>query len=227
VSTAAIIVAGGEGIRMKAGGNKVFLDVGGRSMLERSLELFEASPFVDEIVVVTRSSDIQRCEALASRFHKLAAIVAGGDLRHRSEFAGVKALAGKIDAQQIDVVLVHDAARPFATDDLVDRLIHERNGSIGCIPGLPLPSTAVEVKNGWISAYPYNLWAVQTPQVFEATWLLEAHNKAARQGFVGTDTASVVEWAGGDVRVIQGEDDNIKITSPADLEVARRIAATR
>ena len=66
---------------------------------------------------------------------------------------------------------------------------------------------------------------MQTPQVFQATWLLEAHNRAARQGFVGTDTASVVEWAGGDVLVIEGEPDNIKITTPDDLVRAREIAA--
>ena len=83
------------------------------------------------------------------------------------------------------------------------------------------------MENGSIAAYPRNLFAIQTPQAFQATWLLEAHNKAARQGFVGTDTASVVEWAGGDIRVIEGEPDNIKITTPADLAHAERIASDR
>jgi 2-C-methyl-D-erythritol 4-phosphate cytidylyltransferase len=81
------------------------------------------------------------------------------------------------------------------------------------------------VANGWIADYPRNLWAVQTPQVFQATWLLEAHNRSARQDFVGTDTASVVEWAGGDVLVIEGEPNNIKITTPSDLLRAKEIAA--
>jgi 2-C-methyl-D-erythritol 4-phosphate cytidylyltransferase len=83
------------------------------------------------------------------------------------------------------------------------------------------------VADGWIAGYPPNLWTVQTPQAFQATWLLEAHNRAARQGFIGTDTASVVEWAGGDVSVLEGEPDNIKITTPADLAHAERIAARR
>jgi 2-C-methyl-D-erythritol 4-phosphate cytidylyltransferase len=83
------------------------------------------------------------------------------------------------------------------------------------------------VAEGWIAGYPRNLWTVQTPQAFQATWLLEAHNKAARQGFIGTDTASVVEWAGGDVSVIEGEPDNIKITTPEDLARGERIAAQR
>ena len=92
------------------------------------------------------------------------------------------------------------------------------------LPEHLLPDAVVLVEDGWIAGYPRNLWAVQTPQVFQATWLLEAHNRAARQGFVGTDTASVIEWAGGDVAVIDGEPDNIKITTQDDLARAERIA---
>lgn len=224
MAVGAIVVAGGEGLRMGAGRNKVFLEVAGRSILERSLGLFESHPLVAEIVLVGRRADMKACEGLRARFSKLHHLVAGGDVRHRSEFAGVQALAGRIDAGEIDVVLVHDAVRPFASPTLIDQLLGERGESIGCIPGLPLPSTVVAVKDGYLADAPRNLWAVQTPQAFEATWLLEAHNKAARQGFVGTDTASVVEWAGGDVRVITGEIDNIKITTPADLDHAKLIA---
>ena len=92
---------------------------------------------------------------------------------------------------------------------------------------LPVTSTTVLVDAGFIAGYPSNVWTIQTPQAFEATWLLEAHNKAARQAFLGTDTASVVEWAGGEVAVIEGEADNIKITTPDDLSRAERIAANR
>jgi 2-C-methyl-D-erythritol 4-phosphate cytidylyltransferase len=152
-------------------------------------------------------------------------VVAGGDLRHRSEFAGLRALAARIDAGEIDVVLVHDAVRPFASHRLVERLLSSNGSTVGTIPGLRVGHNTVRVDDGWIADYPRNLWAVQTPQVFQATWLLEAHNRAARQGFVGTDTASVVEWAGGDVLVIEGEASNIKITTPGDLERAKLIAA--
>src|SRR5438105_5184418 len=227
VKAAAIIVAGGEGVRMRAPINKVFLDLGGRPILERSLDLVEASALVDEIVVVARAADLRQCEALRERFRKLRAVVAGGDMRHRSEFAGVRALATRIDAGEIDTVLVHDAVRPFASHQLIERLLAGLDRSVGCVPGLPLAATTVQVADGWISGYPRNLWAVQTPQAFQATWLLEAHNKAARHGFIATDTASVVEWAGGDVAVIDGEADNIKITTPEDLARANRIAATR
>ena len=226
MSAAAIVVAAGEGRRMQAGKNKVFLEVGGRSILEYSLALLESSRHVDDVVLVARGSDLHACESLKERFPKLRSIVAGGDVRHRSEFAGLQVLAARIDAKQIETVLVHDAVRPFASRRLIERLLAQIDRNIGCVPGRPLTGSVAHVADGWIAGYPKNLWAVQTPQAFQATWLLEAHNKAARQGFVGTDTASVIEWAGGDVAVIEGEPDNIKITTQDDLVLAERIAAS-
>jgi 2-C-methyl-D-erythritol 4-phosphate cytidylyltransferase len=227
MSAAAIIVAGGEGTRMRAPVNKVFIEVDGRSILEHSLDLFESTPLVDRVVVVTRRADLTRCESLRERFGKLRMVVAGGDVRHRSEFAGLRSLAAQIDAGEVDTVLVHDAVRPFASRALVERLIAGVAHATGCIPGRPLGRATALVADGWITGYPPNLWSVQTPQAFQATWLLEAHNKAARQGFIGTDTASVIEWAGGDVSVVEGEADNIKITTPEDLARAERIMARR
>jgi len=224
MSTAAIVVAGGEGTRMQAKKTKVFLEIRGRSIVEYSLALLESSRHVADVVLVARASDLRACESLKERLPKLRMVVAGGDVRHRSEFAGLKALAARIDAQQIEKVLVHDAVRPFASHRLIERLLAQTDRTIGCVPGLPLAGSVVHVADGWIAGYPKNLWAVQTPQAFQATWLLEAHNKAARQGFVGTDTASVIEWAGGDVAVIDGEPDNIKITTQDDLARAERIA---
>lgn len=225
MSAAAVVVAGGEGTRMGAPLNKVFMEVDGRSILERSLQLFETSPQIDQVVLVARRADLPRCEPLRARFRKLSIVVPGGDHRHRSEFAGLRSLAARIDAGEIDTVLVHDAVRPFASGALVERLLAGVAQTVGCIPGLAVGRTTALVADGWITGYPRNLWTVQTPQAFQATWLLEAHNKAARQGFIGTDTASVVEWAGGDVSVIKGEPDNIKITTPEDLARAERIAA--
>jgi len=226
MSAAAIIVAAGEGTRMQSSKNKVFLEVGGRSILDYSLALLESSRRIEDVVLVARASDLRLCESLKERFSKLRMVVAGGDVRHRSEFAGLKALAARIDAQQIDTVLVHDAVRPFASHRLIERLLAQTDRTIGCVPGVPLTGSVAHVTDGWIAGYPKNLWAVQTPQAFQATWLLEAHNKAARQGFVGTDTASIIEWAGGDVAVIDGEPDNIKITTQDDLARAERIAAS-
>ena len=227
MSAATIIVAGGLGTRMGARVNKIFMEVAGRSILEHSLELFESDPRVHRVVLVARPEDLSQCEPLRARFSKLSTIVPGGDVRHRSEFAGLRLLAAQIDSGGVDTVLVHDAVRPFATHALVDRLVAGVAQTIGCIPGLPAGRAIALVADGWIAGYPPNLWTVQTPQAFQATWLLEAHNKAVRQGFIGTDTASVVEWAGGDVSVIDGEVDNIKITTPEDLARAAAIASRR
>ncbi|HVS04926.1 MAG TPA: 2-C-methyl-D-erythritol 4-phosphate cytidylyltransferase [Candidatus Dormibacteraeota bacterium] len=227
MTAAAIVVAGGQGTRMGARVNKVFMEVDGRSILEHSLGLFESIALVGQVVLVAREADLPRCESLRARFTKLTAVVAGGDQRHRSEFAGLRSLAARIDAGEVDTVLVHDAVRPFASPALVERLIAGVAHTVGCIPGLPVGRATALVADGWIAGYPPNLWTVQTPQAFQATWLLEAHNKAARQGFIGTDTASVVEWAGGDVSVLEGEPDNIKITTPEDLARAGAIAARR
>jgi 2-C-methyl-D-erythritol 4-phosphate cytidylyltransferase len=205
--------------------NKVFMEVEGRSILEHSLRLFESSSLVDQVVLVTRPADLLQCESLRARFAKLSQVVPGGDVRHRSEFAGIRTLAARIDSGDLDTVLVHDAVRPFASHGLVERLLAGVAQTPGCIAGLPVGRATALVTDGWIAGYPRNLWTVQTPQAFQATWLLEAHNKAARQGFIGTDTASVVEWAGGEVSVIEGEPDNIKITTPEDLARAEQIAA--
>lgn len=210
---------------MKAPVNKIFLEVGGRPILEWSLELFERCPGVDQVVVVANAADVAACSSLKSRFPRVSRVVPGGDVRHRSEFAGIAALSARIDAGEVETVLVHDAVRPFTSVDLVKRLLVGMAEVQACIPGLPMPPSTAIVERATVAGYPANLYAVQTPQAADATWLLEAHNKAARAGFLGTDTASVIEWAGGLVRVIPGETDNIKITTPSDLDRANTIAA--
>src|SRR6266567_5585791 len=154
MSAAAIIVAGGLGTRMAARVNKIFMEVAGRSILEHALELFESDPRVHQVVLVARQADLSRCEPLRARFSKLNWVVAGGDVRHRSEFAGLRALAAQIDAGQLDTVLVHDAVRPFATHALVDRLLVSVAQTIGCIPGLLAGRGTALVADGWIAGYP-------------------------------------------------------------------------
>src|SRR5712692_6927837 len=143
MTAAAVIVAGGEGARMQVGKNKVFIEIEGRSILERSLALFESTPQVSDVVLVARALELTTCEALKKRFRKLSRIVPGGDVRHRSEFAGIQALAGDIDAGRIDTVVVDDAVRPFAGQQLVERLLAGLRDSVGCIPGLRVAPTTV------------------------------------------------------------------------------------
>ena len=227
MSAAAVVVAGGRGTRMQASVNKVFLEVARRPILEWSLALFEACPGIDRVVVVANADDVATCRSLASRFPKVSQVVPGGDVRHRSEFAGVAALSARIDAGEVETVLVHDAVRPFSSTNLVVRLLSGMAGVQACIPGLPMPTGTALVEAGTVAGLPADLQLVQTPQAADATWLLEAHNKAARAGFLGTDTASVIEWVGGAVRVILGEQDNIKVTTQKDLRMAEQIASKR
>src|ERR1700726_1188889 len=119
MTAAAIVVAGGQGTRMGARVNKVFMEVDGRSILEHSLDLFESIPAVGQVVLVARQADLARCEPLRARFTKLTAILAGGDHRHRPEFPGLRSPAAPIDAGEVATVLVHDAVRPFASHALV------------------------------------------------------------------------------------------------------------
>src|SRR2546422_7774703 len=106
MSAAAIIVAAGEGTRMQSNKNKVFLEVRGRSILDYSLDLLESSGRIDEVVLVTRASDLRVCESLKERFSKLHTVIAGGNMRRRSEFVSLKALPDPVDAQQMQSVLL-------------------------------------------------------------------------------------------------------------------------
>ncbi len=214
---------------MGAGKNKVFLEVGGRSILAWSLDLFESIDEVTELVLVAAASELEACRsAIAARgLRKPIQVVEGGAVRHESEFLGILALAKRIDDRAVDVVLVHDAVRPFASRDLIARLVAGSRREGGAVPGVAAGRGLVLRNATGIAPAPAGTWAAQTPQAFAAPALLDAHRRAARQGFSGTDTASVLEWAGGRVVVVPGSYDNIKITTADDLVRADQIARHR
>jgi 2-C-methyl-D-erythritol 4-phosphate cytidylyltransferase / 2-C-methyl-D-erythritol 2,4-cyclodiphosphate synthase len=148
-------------------------------------------------------------------------VLAGGDSRHASVAAALDAVPGGTD-----VVVVHDAARPFATPALFDAVVAATADADGVVPGLRLTDTVKRVHDGWVvSTEPREaLWTVQTPQAFGVRALLDAHERARVDGRVFTDDAAALEWAGYRVRLIEGEIDNFKITTAADLERAVRAA---
>jgi 2-C-methyl-D-erythritol 4-phosphate cytidylyltransferase len=198
--------------------------VGGRPILAWSLALFESVACVDRIIVVTADADREPLTALCHAYAKVAAPVMGGATRHESEYRALTALAASIDEGKIETVLVHDAARPFVTADLVERLVAAARQSGAAIPAVRGPDTLVQAGDGTGDDGPASYWAAQTPQAFSAATLLEAHRRAHEAGFRGTDTASVLEWAGGSVAVVEGSYDNLKITTPEDLVRAEQIA---
>jgi 2-C-methyl-D-erythritol 4-phosphate cytidylyltransferase len=222
---AAVVLAAGSGRRMGVPVNKVRLELAGRSILARSLDVFESHPLIDRIVLVGAPGEVHELRAAAAGFEKLAAVVPGGSTRHRSEYGGLRALEPAVRAGDLKVLLVHDAARPFVTPGEIDSLVAEARRTGAAILAARVEATGlVLVDDGgrWHTP-PGGLWAALTPQAFRAGLILDAHHRAAREGFEGTDTASVAEHAGLTVRTVEGSRANVKITTPADLAVAERL----
>jgi 2-C-methyl-D-erythritol 4-phosphate cytidylyltransferase len=211
VSVWAVLVAAGRGERLGQERPKAFARLGGRVLLAESLERLDASPWIDAIVVVAppewEEAVIVLAEELAAG--KVAASVTGGSTRAESVRAGLEEVP---DAA--DVILVHDAARPLVTDELIERLLLALGeGYDGAVPGVPVTDTVKRVRDGEVvETLPRDeLVAVQTPQAFVAPVL-----RAAAAGD-GTDCASLVEANGGRVRVVEGDPRLLKVTTPADL----------
>jgi 2-C-methyl-D-erythritol 4-phosphate cytidylyltransferase len=208
--------------------NKIFLPIAGKPVLAWSLHAFEREPAVSEVVLVAGASELEECRAkVLQPFHlrKVTALIPGGPSRHDSEFLGLMHLERQIDTGAIDLVLIHDAVRPFAGALLIRNLIREaeaKGAVIPCVaarPNLVQASEDLQLVGGVA-----NLIAAQTPQVFRAKLVLDAHRLAARDGFKGTDTSSVVEHAGHSVAVLEGSPDNLKITTRDDLIRAEQVA---
>jgi 2-C-methyl-D-erythritol 4-phosphate cytidylyltransferase len=217
---AAIVLAAGSGERIAGPTNKVLLPIGGKPMLIWSLELFERLAIVEGVVLVVPDRDRSACETVvrAARLQKVKHIVLGGASRHESEYRGLLAIADDITAGSIDLVLVHDAARPFAQAERVEAVTKAARRTGAAILAIPATEPIVALGPGpAVEDTGEGLWVAQTPQAFSATLVLDAHRRAARDGFRGTDTSSVVERLGEAVAVVPDRPDNIKITTPDDL----------
>ena len=214
---AAVIVAAGEGRRF--GGPKQFALLGGRPLIERCIEKFEGHGGVDTIILVL--PDALMGEDLGRRFRKIAAIVAGGPRRQDSVRNGLSAVrrSGR------DIVLIHDGARPLVASDLIGRIIEETTRSGAAVPVLALADTVKEVREGGILGTHDRsvLYRAQTPQGFFYEILEEALAAAEREGFVGTDEASLVERTGRRIAAVAGDPRNIKITTPLDVRIAEAL----
>jgi 2-C-methyl-D-erythritol 4-phosphate cytidylyltransferase len=228
-AAAAVVLAGGSGTRLGAERNKVYLPLRGRPVLAWSLATFTGMPEVGAVVLVVREPDRPVAERmLAEHTTGGVEVVIGGRTRQESELAGLRRLAARIDGGEIDVVLVHDAARPLAGRELATSVLVAARAAGGAVPGLWRDDLAVAALDGagLAGPPPVGLVAVQTPQAFRAAPLLAAYEEAARCGFVGTDTASCVERFAPDVpiRWVPGDERNIKITYAHDLLVAEHAA---
>jgi 2-C-methyl-D-erythritol 4-phosphate cytidylyltransferase len=226
IHTTAIVAAAGRGTRL--GKRKQLLDLMGKPVLAWCFDVFARAAGVNDIVVACEPDETAECEALARRMcgAKLRAVVRGGDRRQDSVFAGLRA-----SMPDADFVIVHDGARPFVTEDMVDRALAAARVTGGAVVAVKVKDTIKQVGEGGIvtrSLPRDQLWAAQTPQAFAFDSLYDAYAAAEARGFVATDDAMLVEWAGtGHVAVVEGSYDNIKITTPDDLAVAEQIARRR
>lgn len=231
MSTAAIVLAGGSGSRLQRPDNKVFVPVGGRPLIAWSIRTFVESESITHLVIVVRAGEHDRVTAIVEDepIRLPLRIATGGPTRHASEHAGLEAIAEEIRDGTIDVVLIHDAARPFVSSDLIDRVAMTARAVGGAVPALSLGDGIYRIDGGGgIVNQPSNLYRVQTPQGFVAPELLDAYRRAGADGFTGVDTSETVErYTDLDVEIVPGETTNIKVTFVDDLEAAEEIAAAQ
>ena len=214
-----IFPAAGQGKRMHAGFNKVFLEIIGESILLRTLRRFSEVPAVQELVVVTGTDEVAAVRRRLSHVPGLKPlkVVAGGSERQYSVWNGLR----QADPQA-DIVLVHDAARPLVTPKTIEAVIAAAQEHGAAVAAVPAKNTVKIVKDGIVTETPdrSTLWSVQTPQGFHRDILVAANEKAEQEGFLGTDDASLVEHYGMPVHVVMDSYRNIKITTPEDLIIA-------
>jgi 2-C-methyl-D-erythritol 4-phosphate cytidylyltransferase len=218
-SVAVLVPAGGLGTRLGRRTPKQFLQVGGATILARTLTHFVRHPGVRAIVVAAPAEHLARTRRLVARSgRRPVEVVAGGATRQESVWQALQAAPG-----DVDVVLVHDAVRPFIDRRLIDAVVAAAAAHGAAICALPIAETVKRVHDAVVESTldRSGLWAVQTPQAFRTALLREAHDKARREGVVATDDAMLVEWLGVPVRVVPGLAGNVKITTPEDLRRAR------
>lgn len=224
----AIILASGLGKRMGAGKNKVLLSVGKKPVIFYALRMFQNSPNIDEIIVVSRPEEIRSFRDIVKKYNfaKVSDIISGGKERQDSAFNALQHLRGKIVRGKKTVVIFHNGANPFVTREEIDRSILETKKYGACVVAHPTKDTIKEVDRKGLVAKTLErkkLWSMQTPQSirFDLAW--QAFSKASQDNFLGTDDVSLVERLGKKVKVIEGSLYNFKITTPLDLELAKII----
>ena len=222
MTVAAIIVAAGQGVRMGADRPKAFLRLRGLTLLERSVGAFLSHARVDRVVAAVPDPG-EAARILGSRAGRVL-LVPGGATRQDSVSAGLRSLA----PGAYEIILVHDAARPLVSGEVIDAVIAAAAGHGAAVPAIPPVDTPKRIGlDGTIEeTLPRDrLRMAQTPQGFRDPMLREAYERAGRDGFVGTDDASLVERAGHRIRVVDGSPRNFKITTPQDLALAEAFLA--
>lgn len=224
----AVVLCAGQGTRMGADQNKIFLPLAGAPVAAHAIAAFQRSPLVDEILVMGQRAELARLrEEIVARYHfsKVSATLAGGASRHQSEERALDALRPRIQSGEVELVMIHDGARPLVSAEEIARLVAalrgmpEPGGALLATPLAPGERIA-QVGAGGALERVYaagELARAQTPQGGEARTLLAAYDRARGTNLEGTDTASVIEAAGAPMLVVWGDEANIKVTTRDDL----------
>lgn len=227
-SVVSVVLAAGQGIRMGSSINKVLLPIHGKPVIMYAIETFEHCAAVDEIMLVTAAGEEEQLGKLAAHCYKVRQVIRGGATRHASEQCALEVLRPRIDAGEVEIVLIHDGARPFVPVEKVEEVIGKAREVGGAILAVPLQAgeriVQVDSEHGIQRSFAGRLvWKAQTPQAFQASLLLAAYDQAEREQFYGTDTASAVERMGGHVAIVESDSSNLKITTAHDLFIAEKL----
>lgn len=218
----AIVLAAGQGKRMNSSIQKQFLEIKGYPVLYYSLKCFQDSPLIGEIVLVTSENAVSYCRSEIVKkygFSKVTGIIAGGKERYDSVYAGLLACG------ECEYVFIHDGARPFISEEILERGLTGVQETGACVIGMPSKDTVkIADEDGFVKETPdrKNVWTIQTPQIFSYRLIRDAHESIRKKDMSAiTDDAMVVEQETGlRVRLAEGSYQNIKITTPEDLVVA-------
>lgn len=224
----ALVPAAGRGLRMGGSVPKQFLSLGGEPLVIQSLRALQAAPVVGQIILAVPPADVEYCEheiVSRQRFTKVTKVVAGGAERQDS----VRNALAQIPSDT-EIVLIHDAVRPFVTLRMIAEVVAAARKEGAAIIALPTRDTVKQVRTDGMIERTVDrtpLWLAQTPQAFRRDWIEIAHRKAHAEGVRATDDASLVEWLGYSVAVVEGSGENIKVTRPEDLVIGEAILASR
>jgi 2-C-methyl-D-erythritol 4-phosphate cytidylyltransferase len=220
----AVILAAGKGSRMKAGMNKQFLMLQERPVITYTLDAFNQCSEIDEIIVVTAPDEVEYFKNhILDKFNftKVKKLIAGGLERQQSAYNGIKSIS-----KDCEIILIHDGARPFVTQQIIIDCIHAAKIYGAASAGMPSKDTIKLVdENGIVTSTPPRdaVWQTQTPQAFKRSLIIDAHEKARDKCIIATDDAMLVEMMGHQVKMTKAAYENIKITTPEDLSIAEQL----
>ena len=220
----AVILAAGNSTRM--GEDKIMLELCGNPLILRTLEVFQQSELVNEIIVVTNKEKLERIASLVKSHNltKVSKVILGGETRSESSLAGACAVSKKAK-----LIAIHDGARPFVTEKLIKNCVFSAVEFNAAVPGTKINDTLKTSKDGIVSGTVNRdeTVSIQTPQVFNADLIKGALTYVVEKKIEVTDDSSAIEYLGVKVRIVEGDPDNIKLTTPSDIKKAESILKNR